>query len=279
MSEAVTPSGDPNCQHCAGAGYRVGPRGGRALATLCDCLPECERCGGTGERYVQQGRGMRVGRCICQMLPDRVQLFNRSGIPARHASSSFRSFQPNKNPGSRTAYQFCAAWADSYRPKEENPGLVLMGEVGRGKTHLLVAMLHMLIMEKGVPCRFVEFSHLISEIKAGFDEGVGESRSVMPLADVPVLAIDELGKGRGTEFERVILDQLISRRYNALATILATTNYAFKGPTGLVESNLARPDRVQSLGDRVGERNFSRLIEMCRGMPVGGEDYRRLASM
>ena len=46
-----------------------------------------------------------------------------------------------------------------------------------------------------------------------------------PLLHVPVLAIDELGKERGTDWERSMLDELISRRFNSGLATLFATNY------------------------------------------------------
>ena len=68
------------------------------------------------------------------------------------------------------------------------------------------------------------FSHLLADLKSGFDRGVGASSLLDPLVQVDVLAIDELGKGRNTEFEGTVLDELVSRRYNAAAPIIGTTN-------------------------------------------------------
>ena len=47
-----------------------------------------------------------------------------------------------------------------------------------------------------------------------------------PLSEVDVLAIDELGKGRGSPFELDTMDELIARRYNAGRTTLFATNYS-----------------------------------------------------
>ncbi len=210
------------------------------------------------------------------MLPDRISLFNGAGIPSRHARSTFASFRTRKNRGAKPTHDMCKNWLKEYRVGEENKGLILYGDVGRGKTHLLVAMLQVLIFQYGVQVRFVEFSHLLSLLKEGYDAGTGEATTLMPLVRIPVLAIDELGKGRGSEWELGIIDQLVSHRYNALGTILATTNYGPSQPTGLSQPNLAQPAKVQSLGDRVGERVLSRLREMCRFLATHGDDYRTI---
>lgn len=172
-------------------------------------------------------------------------------------------------------------WLEEYRPREENRGLVLHGKVGRGKTHLMVAMLRELVFRHGISVRFVEFSHLLADLKAGFDQNLGAARLIDPLVAVDVLAIDELGKGRNTEFEGTVLDELISRRYNSAATILATTNYAPDAkPTGRSVANAAEvamgTRAAPSLPDRVGARVHSRLQEMCDFLPVDGLDHREL---
>lgn len=173
-------------------------------------------------------------------------------------------------------------WLEDYAVGEENRGLVLHGKVGRGKTHLMVAMLRELVIRYGVSVRFVEFSHLLADLKSGFDHGLGAARLIDPLVRVDVLAIDELGKGRNTEFEGTVLDELISRRYNAAGTILATTNYAPDAPpTGRATANAAavvlESQKQPSLVDRVGPRVFSRLQEMSDFLEVGGPDHRRLS--
>ena len=129
----------------------------------------------------------------------------------------------------------------------------------------------------GVTVRFVEFSHLVGDIKAGFDAGRGSHTSLDPLVRVDVLVIDELGKGRNTEFEGTVVDELVSRRYNAAGTILATTNYAPGAATGKAAPNFAsaRP-AAPSLADRVGDRVYSRLREMSDFVPCDGPDWREL---
>jgi DNA replication protein DnaC len=273
------PRGDPGCSRCGGDGFLIQPVGSYAQASLCDCVPPCVHCGGSGQRRLQVGDRVRVGRCRCQMLPDRVELFNRAAIPARHARSSFVSFQPQRNPGVQGGYRVCQDWVGGYRLGEENRGLILFGGVGRGKTHLLVSMLRVLIMDHGVEARFVEFSHLLSQLKEGYDAGTGEATTLMPLVRVPVLAIDELGKGRGSDWELGIIDQLVSHRYNALGTILATTNYEPNPATGLNQGNLAQPEHAQSLGDRVGDRVLSRLKEMCAFLRLRGDDFRQVGHL
>lgn len=271
------PGAQLHCPTCDGLGCVVVRDGEVAQTRPCACLTTCPQCRGT--LWVAAGDGPRAPRkrCACTAFERRRALFDAAGIPARHADSTRASFKPT------TARQGAvitgvSRWLDAYRAREENRGLVLHGDVGRGKTHLMVAMLRELVFRYGVSVRFVEFSHLLADLKSGFDQKQGPARLLDPLVSVDVLAIDELGKGRNTEFEGTVLDELVSRRYNAAATILATTNYAPSPPTGAGVQNpaaivlgMAAPP---TLPDRVGARVHSRLQEMCDFLEVGGADYR-----
>src|SRR5690606_876606 len=81
------------------------------------------------------------------------------------------------------------------------------------------------------------------------------------LAEVDVLAIDELGKGRGSVFEEEVLDELIGRRYNNGKLTLFATNYP-RADLPSREDGRQEPWQ-QSLRVRVGERVYSRLHEMA----------------
>ena len=81
------------------------------------------------------------------------------------------------------------------------------------------------------------------------------------------------------------LDELIARRYNAGKVTLFASNYSLaserkstRAVQGYVSSDEARNDAKdhQLLRERVGERIFSRLFDMCSFIEMPGEtkDYR-----
>jgi DNA replication protein DnaC len=117
---------------------------------------------------------------------------------------------------------------------------------------------------------YVEISLLYSQIRRGFQDGKSGGEIIGPLSQVDVLAIDELGKGRGSQFELETLDELIARRYNAGKVTLFATNYSLKAPEERAqrgyfstESALEAGKDSKLLCDRVGDRIYSRLCEMC----------------
>ncbi len=280
----MAPPADSACPECGGTGCVVEQiLGATARARRCSCQAACPRCGETGYTLVPQGGSMVAQVCSCRHVDERIAVFNQVGIPAAVARASFESFK-SWSPDHARARAVAEDFARKFRRDAPTKGYLLYGRPGAGKTHLLVATLRWLALEKGVASRYVEFMLLLSEIKAGFDANRSHMEILRPLLSVPVLAIDELGKERGTEWERSMLDELISRRFNSgLATLFATNYFLEPRPPaeepGRVHTRsreFQRDAESMTLGQRVGDRIYSRLNEMCSFVKLDpGHDLRK----
>lgn len=269
---------DPACPRCRGDGVATEARGERAVASVCACIPPCARCRGTGQVHALVNGVPRSGRCRCQQIPDRVLLFNGAHIPGHYAAASVSGFMMGALKAGDHAKQAALAGVSPWLAGQAARGLILHGAVGRGKTHLLVGLLRDLVLKRGQRVRFIEFTRLLSALKAGYTEGRSDAAVFDDLVAVPILGIDELGKGRLTDWELTVIDELIGRRYNANALTFGTTNFRPGPPSGAAAPNAALLDApTQTLGDRVGERVWSRLVEMCDFVEVGGADARAWA--
>lgn len=252
------------------SGYEVVGDGGFARA-FPKPRPTCQRCGGSGRVEVTAADGTtRVGRCRCQKVVVACGLWNAAEVPARHAHCTLESFRSDL-PGAAPGHTLARHWLKDYDPKKEHRGLVLEGEPGRGKTHLLCGILRELVFKHHAEVRFVEFSHLLSTMKESFDKKGGDPVRLTLLTRVAVLAIDELGKGRKTDWELQIIDEIVSRSYNQRNVLLGTTNFS-PGPTKATPT-LAQAGS-ESLEDRLGPRVYSRLREMVSFAAVKGDDFR-----
>lgn len=284
-----------SCAECGGRQYKLLKSGDRASAKVCSCAQNCVHCGGRGYVYAQREETFseRVGArqyetlapCMCRLLKQRVQRYSEAELPGvlAHATfENFRAFNEAQNAAKQVATQF----AHTYRKNAPVHGFILSGPVGTGKTHLLAAALGHLILEAGIQGRYVEISLLYATIRRGFQEGKSGGEIIGPLSEVEVLAIDEMGKGRGSPFELETLDELIARRYNAGRTTLFGTNFSLeptrassashKGYKSTEDAKGATKDS-DLLRDRVGERIYSRLCEMCDflSLPPETPDQRR----
>jgi DNA replication protein DnaC len=274
-----------SCRACGGAGYLVQQvLGHHARARRCDCQAACPRCGESGYVLVQTGASAVAQPCACRRLDERIALFNKIGIPAAVAMASFDGFRA-WSPDHAAAKSAAEDFARKFRSDQPTKGFLLYGRPGAGKTHLLCAALRWLALEKGVGSRYVEFMLLLSDMKAGFDGNRSHMEVLRPLLQVPVLAIDELGKERGTDWERSMLDELISRRFNSGLTTLFATNY-FLEERPVAESpgrsvntrspQFQRDAESMTLAQRVGDRIYSRLNEMCVFVKLDpGHDLRK----
>ena len=85
-----------------------------------------------------------------------------------------------------------------------------------------------------------------------------------------VLVIDDLGSTRMSEWETGILDTIIATRYNANLHTIFSSNLSYIG------SKIHKQTKEDKILDyKIGERNVSRLFEMCKIIELRGDDYRK----
>lgn len=288
MAGCAAQEGD-NCPICGGEG--VVTRAGRELAeaALCSHIAACGTCGGSGFAKGRDEGGYEVVRpCAAEGLRRRVGLFNGAGVPAAYHGSKLDTYQARGGNQSEIVFQFLHLYerlqvsvlpGGKLAPRTR--GIGLSGPPGVGKTHLLTAMARDLVVNLGVAVKFSDFSSLLWNLKAGFDAGRGTGELLQPLIDAEVLFIDEMGKGRATEWELTVVDSLVSERYNRSLTTFFATNYPFRaGDAASFNAAGGRgraEPRLEALADRVGDRVYSRLQEMCQLLVLTGPDSRAVA--
>ena len=275
MPSTKTPPKD--CPKCRDKKYNLSNHEGKLRAKLCSCFL-CRECDGEGRTFCQDDKGMAfLADCsFCFPLRKRLRLLNDSGIPGKFSNSTLEIYQPiglqNKKACSR-AKDFLEDFHTT--PKQPHRGLLFMGGPGLGKTHLVVSILKQLILEEEVDGKFVDFFQLLSDIRHGYSHDQSEMSLIEPYLKSRVLVIDELAKGRNNEWEQTILDQFISSRYNAADKVtLFTTNYSDQGSASTDTNGRTITFQKQSLEEKVGDRIFSRLSQMCDFIKMEGEDYR-----
>ncbi len=272
---------------CESSGFTLQKQGDFASASVTQRVQDCADCQGMGlmrSTITENGRTYDVVQpCPRARLIARARAFTEAHLPGVHVDASFDTWRPSNVEQAR-ALQV----AKDFALRHPQPrGYVLSGPVGTGKTHLLCATLKHLALELGARVAYVEISLLYAQIRRGFQDGKSGGEIIQPLSQVDVLAIDELGKGRGSAFELDTLDELIARRYNAGRVTLFGTNYSLKPPEDRAQRGYLGTDALidaakesKLLCDRVGDRIYSRLCEMCEFVefPSSTADQRRARS-
>jgi len=146
--------------------------------------------------------------------------------------------------------------------KKINPfvkdGLILIGPVGTGKTHLATGILKK-AYSRGLDGVLVSVPDLLNEIRQSFKhEQSGKTESIEAKVREKFLVIlDDLGAERLTDWVKESLFTLINYRYEHQKPLIITTNYS-----------------PLELTTRIGERTTDRLREMCKVVEIEGKSWR-----
>jgi DNA replication protein DnaC len=248
----------------------------------------CPLCGGSGWKTVSAGpnatlemiKDRRVTRCDCQLEARKHTLLAAARIPKRYEHCELANYDtdfPGASPSLAEAHFMATAFAEKYDPHGDR-GLLIIGKIGTGKTHLGVGIIKKLILNKGIPCLFYDYRELLKEIQNSYNATVQttELDVLRPVFDTEVLVLDELGAVKPSEWVWDTVSLILNSRYNDNRTTIITTNFEDQPAASVAGSYSAAraAARAETLGDRIGERMRSRLHEMCRVITLDGSDFR-----
>ncbi|WP_099157298.1 ATP-binding protein [Virgibacillus ndiopensis] len=147
--------------------------------------------------------------------------------------------------------------------KDESSNLLLVGNYGTGKSHLAVAITKDL-MEKGFTCLFLSVPKLLTKIKQTYNAASRFSESdILDLIErVDLFVLDDLG----TEYTNNKTDN-DNWTHTKLFEVLDNRS----GKSTIFTTNL-NSDR---LGEKMNERNLSRILDGTEIIKMVGKDYRR----
>jgi len=220
----------------------------------------CRRCSDLGFVRADVPLGHpdfgRAIRCSCKADEDRASHAKRaqdaSNLKGRLLSKTFATFDCARSEAAREACAILREFADA-----PDGWLLLRGNRGTGKTHLLAAVANAL-MARGASPLYVVVPDFPDYLREGYDvEKLNEnaSRRMRDARDCPVLLLDDLGVEKRTLWTDEQMYRLLNHRYNeGLPTVIA--------------SNVSLDELEPRIASRMQDASLARMVVLA------GEDQR-----
>lgn len=217
-------------------------------------------------------------------------VYEYMNIPPRLAEATLINYKPGGREQER-ALQQCRAFAKKGLENiDRGRGLFIQGPVGTGKSHLSIATLRAVVeknpgnfgrppspcnffdepLYEGYFCSIISVVDLLDRLRESFredrlresnreDQVWVQTRELLHRCrrDEAVI-MDDIGAQKPSDWVEEQLFSLIDLRYRMQRTTIFTTNCTLK-----------------QLENQIGYRCVSRIMEMCEGVRVGGEDWRK----
>jgi DNA replication protein DnaC len=217
-------------------------------------------CDGTGFLVEEQTNTASDCECRAARIAGARTRSLEGRIPRRYRGVSFD--RPPVSDIARTAPEQVQAVRRYVHGVGENldagRGLWLWGDVGTGKTTLAM-LVSKAAIDAGRSVAIYSLPRLLNLLRVSLEASGGLIDLLDRLGAVDLLHIDDLGAENQTDWVLEQLYSIVNARYETERAIIATTNLP--------------PDE---LGEHLGDRTVSRLVEIC-GDPItlAGEDRRR----
>lgn len=241
---------------------------------------ECKICDGVGLVRIQSQSGQWFSRpCECQGKQQEELRMIAAQIPPRFWGMSLEMYDinfPGADISQKNALAMARAFVKAYPFDTGGKGLIFMGSLGVGKTHLAIGVLEGLIRDRGVQGMFCSYGQLVNAIQRTFNSNgsITQADLIEPVLNAEVLVLDELGALRPTDFVLDNVALILGTRYDQRRSTIITTNYAdFPAGQGR-QTDIERAAKDPTLGDRIGDRMYSRIQEMCIKVEMNGQDAR-----
>ena len=183
---------------------------------------------------------------------EKLERYEKSGVPERYFNEALDTYKIT-NEMQATAAKAATNFLHAVKCGEFK-SLVLIGSAGTGKTHLACAI----IREAGGKYRTAP--DIVEEMRRAksFTANDTEADIIKYYGHVPLLVIDEIGRGIASTDEKYMLYQILNARYNT------------RKPTVLI-SNFTKAEFLQYIGVAAADR----LVESAEVWELNGESYRR----
>lgn len=214
------------------------------------------RCDGTG--FVIDEATNTAIDCTCRPLRISRAKSRRleARLPQRYRDVAFERFPVTEMPQPVVA-EVRRYTRDIGSNLDEGRGVWLFGDVGTGKTTLAM-LVSKAALAAGRTVAIYSLPRLLNLLREAIGSDDGKLDLLDRLATVDLLHLDDVGAENSTDWVLEQLYSIVNTRYEEQRALVVTSNL---GP--------------EELGEQIGERTVSRMLELCAvQIPLYGADRR-----
>jgi DNA replication protein DnaC len=255
-------------------------------------VENCPICNGLGLKIVQRSDGTQFAQdCVCRIERRATQILKNARIPRRYEFCSLDSYETMHSSATESVKKGLSVsrkFTAGYPIETNGKGLLFVGSRGLGKTHLAIGILKNLITERGATGVFWEHKELLENIRSiyGARTAGAEAQVLRAAITCDLLVLDDLGDITPSDWTWDTTSYILSSRYNEDRSTIITSNLPNEPPSVSFDEPVDRfandPGKEarramtkRTLADRIGDRIWSRLQEMCVVVEMNGEDFRQ----
>ena len=214
----------------------------------------CPKCGGSMWITWKDEQGCDMARrCECFEPTMAKRRIARSGISEPFRAKGFKNFDTRGIAQLEKAYIICVDYCKNYQDFKESRhnSILLLGQVGCGKTHLALASANALLDYQKIRVVYMPYREMITRLKQNITDEDAYNKTIDELKTAPMLVIDDLLKGKTTESDINILFEIVNYRYVCNLPVIVTSE---KTTGELLDFDSA-------IGSRLIEMAEGRIIE------------------
>lgn len=217
--------------------------------------PPCPDCEGSGYIIEDHCGSLVAVECACQKTGRVLRFIKEAAVPARYATVDLSQMRANHR-AQESALEIACNWVRMAGTVVPDSGLVFCGPPGSGKTHILCAMV-LALAQRLISVRFSTVRDLLEAERRSFHADDNLPSPMHSLERMPVLALDDFGVERRTDWAAECLDGLVNTRWAEALPLLVTTN-------------IPAPEWRNAFGPRIE----SRLRGACTCVEIAAPDAR-----
>lgn len=196
------------------------------------------------EARAEYAQGGEHARTIMQRLLD-------AGVPDEDLHCTFASYDAMGDKGVQGVVNAFRRVAN-----EDVLNLTVIGQTGRGKTHLAVATLNQIAYndpDGKISMRYIRESRMLRDMKASFSDPSlkSEQQIIDELSRVDVLIVDEIGKASTSAYNATALEEIMDARYQKRRTIIIGNVTEAELKAHLTDGTISRLSQSQKSEKRI----------------------------